>query len=250
MALVLPLLNVIRERANTVRCQNNIAQLMKALQVFAAEHDGALPGGKHDTSTGLDGGRYPPQPLEQRDWLARDGLNTPPQSRDPRDGTLFKYVRDAQAYTCPTLADTPIYGAGAGTNTRFDYSIFSIWPGAKLDMIKPQSFYTYAGQRYVVPTPIIVQEQLTSINRDSIEGGHSNTDKFSHAHKVGRAYGSYYGAIDGSAQFINEPRDNNCWNWFTWHTPSNGYRPMGDDFGWGMFNGTWPTWASGTFLPK
>ena len=52
------------------------------------------------------------------------------------------------------------------------------------------------------PTPLVCQEDATfNINAGHVEGQHSNYDEMAHVHNGG----SFYGSVDGSVTFVNEP---------------------------------------------
>jgi len=48
IALLLPTLRKAREQANAVVCESNMRQLGMAFLLFAQDHQGHLPGNKHD----------------------------------------------------------------------------------------------------------------------------------------------------------------------------------------------------------
>ncbi len=235
ISILLPALNRVREHAQSVKCQSNLRQLMIAFLTFAQDHNNCLPGGKHDTAGGT--GSHPPQPdPDKRDWLTEDGLNTSAASKllTPKLGTIYRYLKNPLIYRCPSTIGNEIYGAGGGSNGYFDYAVFNVWPGAKLNKINTISWYMDKLTNVKVPvaTPIIVQEEPNSINLSNIEGGHSNTDKIAHIHNGG----SYYTTLDGTVRWIKEPSDDCANDWY-FLAPSGNQITGNLDNGWGDFNG-------------
>lgn len=255
ISILLPALARARDSANAVKCQSNLKTLMTAFLMFAQDHKNALPGGKHDVSS------IQPDP-DKRCWLTKDGLSTPADWRwaAPTQGTIFRYVsgsdvrgdtrfqsasettvkarvaglKGAQIYRCPSRSDNAIYSAGAGSNGMFDFAVFNVWPGAKLNMIKQRSRIKYqdgSGKTVYVNTPIIVEEQPESINQTNIEGGHSNTDMLAHTHMNG----SYYARIDGGTEFVIEPKNTQAKHW-EFEAPSGNWVTGVTDNKWGGFN--------------
>jgi prepilin-type N-terminal cleavage/methylation domain-containing protein len=219
IAILLPTLRKAKESANSVVCQSNLKQLGFGFLLFAQDHQNSLPGGKFDRGN----------PVEwKRDWLYNGGGS----SSAPTTGTVFRYVRNAKLYRCPTLLET-YYGRGAGSNGFFDYAVFNSLPGAKIQNIRRHRFvYPTGGKIEFIPVPMIVQEDPVWINRGSIEGGHSLPDTLAHVHHGG----SYYVTTDGSTYFFNEPRNATAvGNWFA-EGPRGGLLSLGEDWTWGTWN--------------
>ena len=53
-----------------------------------------------------------------------------------------------------------------------------------------------------VLTPVIVQEDASSLNTVYLDSGHGNCDQMAKVHNKG----SYYATLDGSVQFFAEPK--------------------------------------------
>ncbi len=229
ISILLPALSKAKESANAVACQSNLRQLMLAFIMFADDHKGYLPGGKHDIVPNPN-----PDP-EKADWLlGPNGVNTSAADRQTYGvtrGTIYRYLKNKKVYLCPSSGDVGVYNVGAGSNGYTDYSVFNILPGAKLNKLKQDSYYTYGGKRYTVPTPIIVQEDSACINMNNTEGGHSNTDMISKVHNKG----SFYPRRDGSMyNFIRPGRlEANHWIFIA---PSGKEISGGPDYTWGTFN--------------
>jgi hypothetical protein len=88
----------------------------------------------------------------------------------------------------------------------------------------------------VLPTPIIVQEIPKYVNGSNMEGGHSNVDAITHIHRGG----GYYGAIDGSVQFVNESPSNASGQTGAWVWQSTA--PSGQVSSMAINSGTWGYW--------
>ena len=222
ISVLLPALRKAREQANAVVCQSNQRQLMMAFLMFANDHQQHFPGNYYDT---IAQQRDP----EKRDWLLGDNPNQgnePLQVLDgPQKGTIFRYVRDARVYRCPSYIVGNPLNSGSGSNGRFDYAAFLSFAGAKLNHVRPQCRFVYTTQRvdYSVFTPVICEEEAKGgINGGNDEGGHSNVDQLGHVHFGG----GYYATTDGSVHWFLEPLNASSWNWESL-APSGNYRTLG-----------------------
>lgn len=220
--------------------------------MFAQDNKNCLPGGKHD------------QPANQKDpekldWLTGYGVGWQGQPRTmwkpPYTGTIYKYLAKppaqgaglatyesatANVYKCPSITGTGIYGAGAGSNEFFDYAVFGSWAGAKLNHVKQEARLVWGGNTYLIPTPIIVQEDPVWFNGSNIEGGHSYPDQMAWVHHKG----TYYATRDASVHWFQEPRtrpfkagqagDPGAENWFS-QAPSGKWASIGQDYTWGQW---------------
>ena len=223
LGILVPTITHVRVAQKAVACEANVRTLMQGMLSFAADNDNRLPGNQGTASTS-----YPPN---ERDWLFGSSPgNANTIGLAPQSGTLFPYVsNNYNVYLCP--AQQSFDGAGGNgtasfaSNGRFDYAIFAVWTGASLRGIASTSqMYWPDGHFDTVPTPILVQEAPNEVDGPNEEGCHGNIDLISHAHFGG----SYYGALDGSIQFIIESPGNpnysgnpGCWVW-TSRGPSSG----------------------------
>ena len=97
IAILIPVLNLARERAQRAVCLSNLRQLTLAWVLYAEEHDGKLVmGSAFIRVTGFR--------LDLKGWLGRAFLF--PESRsavveNPDKGALWPYVRDIDVYRCP-----------------------------------------------------------------------------------------------------------------------------------------------------
>lgn len=241
IAILLPALQKAKERANALKCQSNLKQLMMAFLTFASDHKGRLPGNKHDTLVARGGRPSQPNP-EYWDWLAGEFAQSGLQSQwshAPQDGTIYKYLKNKSVYMCPTsFAQEGTFNIAGGANGRFDYAYFGSLTGALIQKVKSQSqFKPPAGNVKValVPTPVLVHEDSRWINAGNIEGGHSYPDQITHVHNKG----GYYGSIDGSVHWILEPDLPNqvgaSNTWFS-KAPSGLMVSLGNDYIFGEWN--------------
>ena len=252
VAILLPALQAAKERANAIKCQTNLRQLMTAFLMFAQDHKNCLPGNKHDQPAA---GKDP----TKLDWLTGYGVGWQGQPKTlwkpPYTGTVYKYLgkppvtgtgsglaayeaSTAGLYKCPSITGSGVYGAGAGSNEFFDYAVFGSWPGAKLNHIKQDARLTWGGKTYIIPTPIIVQEDARWFNGSNIEGGHSYPDQMAWVHHKG----AYFATRDASVHWFQEPRskpfkagqggDPGADQW-TSQAPSGKQVSIGQDFSWG-----------------
>lgn len=207
VAITLPALHAAREQGRGVVCMNHLHQLWQGFTLFAADHDGRLPGNANDYAS--------PDP-DAHDWLAASGprwtvdtLNTAPQQ-----GTLFRYVnRDYRVYRCPSLeaGPAPWYEGGGkgGSNGRWDYVAFTTFAGCHLHRIPNTCTFSYNATMLTLPTPIICEEDAATINGNNMEGCHSEGDQLGHQHRGG----SYYASPDGTVNWFVEPMDACAFNW-------------------------------------
>jgi prepilin-type N-terminal cleavage/methylation domain-containing protein len=223
VAILLPVISRVRTAANEAVCANHIHQLMGAFISFACDNDNHLPG----TLYGSNDGSY-----TQSDWLfGQGGFNNSPQS-----GTIYHYVNTPRVYRCPSLDSA--FAATAQSNGRFDYAFFVCFGGTNRANIKPQSkLFNLNGTFSFVPTPILVQEEPFQVNGYNIEGDHANVDQISHIHHGG----SYYGTIDGSVQWVNEPGQVGTWGYGCWQWTA--FTPSGREFSLATYGG-WNWWSS------
>lgn len=232
ISILLPALNRAKEQASAVKCQNNVKQLMTAFLVFAGDNKNHLPGNRDDWNRKLEW---------QRCFLFGGFQWSSNFDKAPEAGTIYKYVKNPEVYRCPSAPGSYArVGSGAVTNSRFDYAVYMIWPGAKTTKIRQTSQFTHPSSKTEwLPTPILVQEAPHNQNSESWkEGAHSESDFMALIHNKG----SYYGAIDGSAQFFAHPKGTNSRSWRT-ITPSGKLEEMGRDWkdargnSFGVFNG-------------
>jgi prepilin-type N-terminal cleavage/methylation domain-containing protein len=208
IAILLPALQRAKEQANAVKCSNNMKQLMTAFITFAHDNKGHLPGNRANWN----------DPVEwKRDFLYGRFQWSGNFDKAPQNGTIWKYIRNADVYRCPSIqGNYARVGSGHMTNSRFDVAVYPIWRGAKMTKIKQQSYFlnpTNPSKSGYFLTPILVQEAPHNQNSESWkEGNHSESDWMATVHNKG----SYYGAIDGSVQFFAHPPGTNSTNWYAW----------------------------------
>jgi prepilin-type N-terminal cleavage/methylation domain-containing protein/prepilin-type processing-associated H-X9-DG protein len=102
-AMLLPALSKARERAYQTGCLNNLRQLGTAIQLFADEHDGRLPG---PTWQGLYEA-YDNQDTTRLLFYIAIYLGMPAPSPTPRTGAVARCPSAARHWTEPP-ADTPL----------------------------------------------------------------------------------------------------------------------------------------------
>jgi prepilin-type N-terminal cleavage/methylation domain-containing protein len=227
ISLLLPALNKAREASKAIVCQSNEHQLMMGFLMFANEHQGHLPGNYFDSVF------QQPKDAEKRDWLLGDNRNQGNSRLEyldgPQNGTIFRYIKDAKVYLCPSYEHGDGLNVGAESNGRFDYVAYTCFAGAKVARVGQHSRFHYrtgpfAGTyTYDVSTPIICEEDpLNGINGGNTEGGHGNGDKMGHYHRGG----GHYASIDGSVQWFLEPKDHSSFDWETKAPTSGKYKSI------------------------
>ncbi len=102
LAILVPALRSVREQGRRVVCLSNLRQLTTGWLMYADEHDGRLADGsafnRHTRTT-------PGRVETLNGWLGRAFFF--PENRDaiqehPEKGTLWPYIRDIDAYRCPS----------------------------------------------------------------------------------------------------------------------------------------------------
>jgi len=218
IAILLPTLRKAREQANAVVCQSNMRQLGMAFLWFAQDHQGHLPGNKHD--------RENPDDWKQ-DWLT--GEEAAP-ANGPSKGTVFRYVRHVEIYRCPSMVWE--YDIPPRSNFDFDYAVFNSLSGARIKQLRECIYRRINGSWDRLPVPMIVQEEANRQIRLNHEGGHSWGDQLSHCHNGG----SYYITTDGNIYFYIEERGADSWRWAA-RAPSNLFFSLGENL-------TWDEWST------
>jgi len=105
MAILMPALNIAREQARGVACSTNQKTLTLAYIMYASEHDGTVCGGLAQPNI-VNG--VPPWAMPPLDYSGGNivSMDSGPVTREQRynglrEGALYKYVRDVDAYHCP-----------------------------------------------------------------------------------------------------------------------------------------------------
>ena len=91
LALLVPSLSGMREKANRMRCMSNVRQLVLASIHYAGDHDGALPYPNWNNAIGAKSDCPP-------GW-AYDGHK--PVTGTNTDGALWPYLKERTVYHCP-----------------------------------------------------------------------------------------------------------------------------------------------------
>ncbi len=226
IALLLPVLQRARASADAVVCQNNLKQLMTGAILFADDHKGQLPGGVTDRGDPIE---------DHRCWLTGDSVRF---EDSPYEGTLFRYIRNAQTYICPAVKDRP--SAVTGEPVNRDYAYANSLTGAKLVKVKRCRFgvdpldNNTSFDRLPVRVFYHYEHHTThligwaNINQ-AFEGGNV---RMTHLHNRG----CYYVTTDTSICFFNEPPDIRIDIYWAIETPRGRTIPLELYNRWGQFN--------------
>ncbi|HEX8912061.1 MAG TPA: type II secretion system protein [Humisphaera sp.] len=209
ISIILPVIARASAMAKELRCANNTRTLMQAFLAFAGDNKGRLPGNDSDNGD--------PDPV-RRCWMG------PNMAGSPQGGTIWKYIKNPDAYLCPTI-QTEQVGGGFGSNSKFDYASFKVFAGARVkDLAVSEARFNHPDGRVItgLPIPVVVEEDANQINAGNRETGHSNVDQLSHVHRGG----SYYGVVDGSVYWFVEPTNGYANNWQA-RGPSKNWANMG-----------------------
>ncbi|MDP6379829.1 MAG: type II secretion system protein [Phycisphaerae bacterium] len=188
IGLLAPALRAAWDAVLTLKCQNNMGQLCKAMLSFAADHDNRLPGGSWDpVSLEWLGNPYSRGSLGGNLW------------RTPQEGSLFPYVKDERVYVCPkdqhiSVEETRSQGgpppleAGSGLgNGRFSYSIPQVVIGASASLLAGfgTEYTDIEGRVHRMSVPILIEEGEFAISSFSTDGSWGNGDAFADRHRGG-----------------------------------------------------------------
>lgn len=109
-AILFPVFANAKERARQVKCLNNLKQLTAAIRQYCDDNNGVMPC--------VLGYNLSP---EVADWA---GCLHNPSRCDVRSGQLWPYVRNTEAYVCPTDFRVPAKDIpGAPTDYQLSYSM-------------------------------------------------------------------------------------------------------------------------------
>ena len=108
IALLLPSLNTARARAQQVRCESNLRQLLLATSMYVNENRQGLPWPNWGSAPFAG-------------WLYKDP-NLSKQS-DVTGGVLYQYLLDQNVYHCPL--DQPPYSTGPNVSTGTTHNLTS-----------------------------------------------------------------------------------------------------------------------------
>jgi prepilin-type N-terminal cleavage/methylation domain-containing protein len=107
MSVLLPGLNMVRERGRRAVCMSNLMQLSLAWIVYADENRGDLVNGKLGQDR-IQPGSSPPVVLEEawvgrmdKDWPKRRQIYGDTIDEGIRNGALWEYLRNPKVYRCP-----------------------------------------------------------------------------------------------------------------------------------------------------
>jgi prepilin-type N-terminal cleavage/methylation domain-containing protein len=230
IAILMPALRRAKEAAAGIACSSNQRQLMMAFLLFAADHQGHLPGNFVD---------YMDPDTDHRSWLLNSGE---PVTAAPEGGTIFRYVKTKDIYRCPAMPADAYMAGGGSSNGHFDYVSFGVFAGAKIANIKAQSTYTdrmAPFRKDLLPTPVITEEDSRALNLLNPEGLHNYGDHMPDVHRGG----GYYASVDGSVHWHKERQPpngasvNGAWSW-----TQLGPRGTLVDMGTGGYGITWGWW--------
>jgi len=154
VSILMPTLVLAKAIARDAACRMQLRGFGAAIAVFTADHNDYFLGvcGADTAATGAD------QPWK-RCWLGdHSQVGKVKENPDigfvgsaPQNGTLFRYTGGLKMYRCPGLRtgdwmawadpNDPPNKVTTGSNGRFDYTIFPLLSGAKMDRLPTQCTY-------------------------------------------------------------------------------------------------------------
>lgn len=185
ISLLVPGLNAAREQTRDVLCKNNLAQVTRGFVYYAAEWRDVLPGGTWDVY-GSGNNRV------VLDWLGVG--DTGDWTRAPHKGTIYGYVRNADAYLCAKHLRTPETGGTKRKNEfRTSYTGPSILTGAPLGLLTRVRYPDNPSSGNQIPKledavnhmlpPILIEEDAVYYLNQSYDSAWSNVDEITERHR-------------------------------------------------------------------
>lgn len=277
-ALLLPSLNYAIDRAQDLKCMNNVKQLTLGILAFSADHGGFLPGNCLDGQSGgtcESGGATVDTGVssipDRRDWAGNtwtgggkfSGCFVCSPITTVTNGTVYSYVGNPKIYRCPSLPDGRGLGAGY-SNGVIDYQIPAVLTGCKVDYIASEQVRTSAaspgfglnGQG--MPIWILCEADPVYSNNSTLNGAGgaylynlSGYNGYSACNTLSRMSnthnnGCYLGTLQGGVYFYQETAytkssDNNYYVWSRQGSYTSGKEPGFDCAQWGYLAG-WSMW--------
>lgn len=191
ISILLPSLNVAREKGRAAVCLSNLKQLTVAFFTYEKEYN-VIPGTFYQGPQNLD-------------WAGRVNVayqNNPNRYRHPLEtSVLFPYLKSIERnriLECPT--------GRREANTFFDYTVIIRMAGAKTEMPWTMQFPRRPGdpnstERFTA-IPMLIEEDARWYNRDYDDGSFAWNDQFSERH----TRTCNIGYLDGSAGSFRSPK--------------------------------------------
>lgn len=202
MAILLPALNLAKVQTRDQICRSNMGQVLKGFLLYANEWLDHLPGSAQDYWLDGAGNKH------QLDWIGV-GPNTPHDwTRAPQEGTIFRYVRNAEVYHCPTHAinDEVWDRHDVAIQHRVSYTRPCILTGAPLPLLRSMRFPNASPGYHTIPTrdsavnqvlPMLLAEEDTNwLLLISKDGAYTSEDEITDRHRGAGGMGF----VDGHAE--------------------------------------------------
>ncbi len=120
ISILLPSLSKARAQARTTLCGTRVAQLVKAMFLYAEDYEERPP----FIARGIDNPSEHPDEYKLEDWISADmdeiwlvDESEWPEGLGPESGSLFAYTRFETLYRCPEFERTP-----GKTQSAFNYT--------------------------------------------------------------------------------------------------------------------------------
>jgi len=148
MGILMPALNVAKEQARAITCQNNMRSLTQAYMMYADQNDGKICGGMAGWSADNDIAPWVMPPLEYSGGaiveMGSGDVTLQQRYNGLREGAIFPYVKDVKAYHCPG-DNRSSQGTSLGNALQYaiyrSYSLSDYMAGT--DSADPKGFYTF-----------------------------------------------------------------------------------------------------------
>jgi prepilin-type N-terminal cleavage/methylation domain-containing protein/prepilin-type processing-associated H-X9-DG protein len=189
ISILLPSLNKARETANRVKCQSNLSQMGKAMQLYSNENKGSFPRTKFQTTTGAvtlsgtNGGAADVDPFTSTNVPA----NNIPSS-------MFLLVRTqdmtTEVFTCPSgTAEKDLMNNSAATqrsnftgdagtskvSKNLSYSFINVFPSSTATGLGYKTFITAFSSDFAIAADLSPNNEGSTDIRNCVTGAARST---------------------------------------------------------------------------
>ncbi len=188
LALLVPSLSGMRDKANRLKCMSNVRQLALAAIHYAGDHSGALPYPNWNNAIGTQPGCPPGWAFDAHNKLT--ATNT--------DGALWPYLKDHRIYHCPN--DRSPFTPTASANLKFtSYVMNGAVGGFSTTIITSLAPYYALNYSMFKPGDALFWEGSTSSMASSGDLSSHPSEGMTYRHNSGATYG----CMDGHAEWIS-----------------------------------------------
>jgi prepilin-type N-terminal cleavage/methylation domain-containing protein len=217
-AMLLPALAKAKEKAQRIRCTNNVKELLLAHHMYLADYNDRIAPCNSSGGYGLNATTLP------AGWLYKPGAvlpgtANPGNTNGPSNGLFYPAMKSWSLYMCPLhLTNTVYWRAAAIKFTSYLMNgavILGNYPTDSWDWDRGAQGYTYKASAFLATDMLLWESDDT--NPGNFNDGASQPDEgWAFRHN----YGAIIGLMDGHveyikdknyAQLVTDPRRNSLW---------------------------------------